>query len=429
MKGKSRIGCPRHCSPKTGWVGCFEEVMGQFAISMPQLGESIAEATLLRLKVKPGEKVEMDQEVAEVETSKAVMSVTTSYGGVWKEWKATEGKSYAVGAVLGFVEVAGRKEEVSPKQTGTHEKKRHKKAGVKRVTSEESGGNGNGHRVTPTIQGLPVPARAAGASYLSPRMKARIEELGLHAADLAGLAPSGAKGRVTIEDFERFMADLEKQKLTPASSMRVAVADAMRRSWLRPLATVGRTAGMDALLAHRKKHPSKPGPTLYAVRALGIALAENSLPAGRLVGSRIVHPGSIDIAFAVEAEDGVLVPVLRKVNETTLDQLTALYAERMRQAKERKIPAEALGGSVAVVTNYGTFGLDWATPIPLPEQSLVLGLGAGKKVPEWDERTQSFCPRTLAPLTLSFDHRVIDGGAAGRLLARVAELLENPEKL
>ena len=402
--------------------------MGQFAISMPQLGESIAEATLLRLKVKAGDKIEMDQEVAEVETSKAVMSITTSYGGVWKEWKATEGKSYAVGAVLGYVEVAGKKEEKVESKIKPPEKKERVKKGD-RKKGAVVGENGNGHGVSPTIQGLPVPARAAGASYLSPRMKARIEELGLHAADLAGLAPSGAKGRVTIEDFERFMADLEKQKLTPASSMRVAVADAMRRSWLRPLATVGRTAGMDALLAHRKKHPAKPGPTLYAVRALGIALAENSLPAGRLVGNRIVHPGSIDIAFAVEAEDGVLVPVLRKVNQTKLNQLTEIYAERMTQAKERKIPAEALGGSVAVVTNYGTFGLDWATPIPLPEQSLVLGLGAGKKVPEWDEKTQSFRPKTVAPLTLSFDHRVIDGGAAGRLLARVAELLENPDKL
>lgn len=406
----------------------LRKIMGQFAISMPQLGESIAEATLLRLKVKAGDKIEMDQEVAEVETSKAVMSITTSYGGVWKEWKATEGKSYAVGAVLGYVEVAGKKEEKVESKIKPPEKKERVKIGD-RKKGAVVGENGNGHGVSPTIQGLPVPARAAGASYLSPRMKARIEELGLHAADLAGLAPSGAKGRVTIEDFERFMADLEKQKLTPASSMRVAVADAMRRSWLRPLATVGRTAGMDALLAHRKKHPAKPGPTLYAVRALGIALAENSLPAGRLVGNRIVHPGSIDIAFAVEAEDGVLVPVLRKVNQTKLNQLTGIYAERMAQAKERKIPAEALGGSVAVVTNYGTFGLDWATPIPLPEQSLVLGLGAGKKVPEWDEKTQSFRPKTVAPLTLSFDHRVIDGGAAGRLLARVAELLENPDKL
>ena len=403
--------------------------MGQFAISMPQLGESIAEATLLRLKVKPGETIEADQEVAEVETSKAVMSVTTSYGGVWKEWKAKEGQSYPVGTVLGYVEVAGREESKGIKKSpdGGRKVQPKEKEGKKKIHS--NGENGNGKGVLPTIQGLPVPARAAGASYLSPRMKARIEELGLHAADLAGLAPSGAKGRVTIEDFERFMLDLEKQKLTPASSMRVAVADAMRRSWLRPLATVGRTAGMDALLAHRKKHPAKPGPTLYAVRALGIALAENSLPAGRLVGSRIVHPGSIDIAFAVEAEDGVLVPVLRRVNETNLNTLAALYAERMKQAKERKIPAEALGGSVAVVTNYGTFGLDWATPIPRPEQSLVLGLGAGKKVPEWDAETQSFQPRTVAPLTLSFDHRVIDGGAAGRLLARVAELLESPEKL
>ena len=406
----------------------LRKIMGQFAISMPQLGESIAEATLLRLKVKAGDKIQMDQEVAEVETSKAVMSITTSYGGVWKEWKATEGKSYPVGAVLGYVEVAGKKEEKVESKIKPPEKKERVKIGD-RKKGAVVGENGNGHGVSPTIQGLPVPARAAGASYLSPRMKARIEELGLHAADLAGLAPSGAKGRVTIEDFERFMADLEKQKLTPASSMRVAVADAMRRSWLRPLATVGRTAGMDALLAHRKKHPAKPGPTLYAVRALGIALAENSLPAGRLVGNRIVHPGSIDIAFAVEAEDGVLVPVLRKVNQTKLNQLTGIYAERMAQAKERKIPAEALGGSVAVVTNYGTFGLDWATPIPLPEQSLVLGLGAGKKVPEWDEKTQSFRPKTVAPLTLSFDHRVIDGGAAGRLLARVAELLENPDKL
>jgi len=412
--------------------------MGLVAISMPQLGESIAEATLIRLKVKPGDKVKADQEVAEVETSKAVMSVTTSYGGVWKEWKAKEGKSYPGGYVLGQVEAAGVTVEEPAKKAQTPAAAGGKKPGKDLAekkskgaipVAHENGANGNGSEVLPTITGLPVPAKAAGASYLSPRMKARINELGLHAADLAGLAPSGGKGRVTIEDFERFIADLEKQKLTPASSMRVAVADAMRRSWTRPLATVGRGARMDAVMAHRKQHPGKPGPTLYAARALGMALGENSAPAGRLVGNRIVHPSSIDIGFAVEAEDGVLVPVLRKVNQTSLDKMLPGYTELMRQAKERKLPADAVGGSVAVVTNYGTFGLEWATPIPLPEQSLVMGLGAAKKVPAWDEKTNSFQPVNEARLTLSFDHRVIDGGAAGRLLARVAELLENPEKL
>ena len=103
--------------------------MGQFAISMPQLGESIAEATLLRLQVKSGEKVEMDQEVAEVETSKAVMSVTTSYGGVWKEWKAKEGKSYAVGAVLGYVEVADAQKRSRRNESGVRKKRNGQKVG------------------------------------------------------------------------------------------------------------------------------------------------------------------------------------------------------------------------------------------------------------------------------------------------------------
>src|SRR4029077_17959254 len=106
-------------------------------------------------------------------------------------------------------------------------------------------------RVQPTVRGLPVPANAAGASYLSPRLKARMVELGLSAADLSGIAGSGAAGRVTIEDFEKFIAHLEKQKISGASSMRVAVADAMRRSWTRPLATVGLPVILDAILVHR----------------------------------------------------------------------------------------------------------------------------------------------------------------------------------
>ncbi|MEO6788222.1 MAG: 2-oxo acid dehydrogenase subunit E2, partial [Chthoniobacteraceae bacterium] len=78
---------------------------------------------------------------------------------------------------------------------------------------------------------------------------------------------------------------------------------------------------------------------------------------------------------------------------------------------------------------FGTFGLTWATPIPLPEQTLVLGLGAGSIVPSWDKEKNQFVPVTEADVTLSFDHRVLDGGAAGRLLKRIVELLQEPEKL
>jgi pyruvate/2-oxoglutarate dehydrogenase complex dihydrolipoamide acyltransferase (E2) component len=291
-------------------------------------------------------------------------------------------------------------------------------------------GNGHGdHAVQPTVRGLPVPAHAAGASYMSPRMKARMNELGLHAADLAGIAGSGAAGRVTIQDFESFLACLEQSKLTPASSMRVAVADAMRRSWTRPLATVALPVAIDALLEHRKASQPKPGPALYALRALALALTENSAPAGRLVGHHIVHPNAIDVGFAVEAEDGVLVPVLREANKRPLRELVGRYNELVELARQRRLPAHATGGSVATVTNFGTFGLTWATPIPLPEQTLVLGMGAGRVVPSWDAARSEFLPMTEANLTLSFDHRVLDGGAAGRLLARIAALLATPETL
>jgi pyruvate/2-oxoglutarate dehydrogenase complex dihydrolipoamide acyltransferase (E2) component len=121
--------------------------------------------------------------------------------------------------------------------------------------------------------------------------------------------------------------------------------------------------------------------------------------------------------------------VLRNADTRTLSDLVPRYNELVELARQRRLPNEATGGSVATVTNFGTFGLTWATPIPLPEQTLVLGLGAGKKVPHWDVATKQFIPVTEANLTLSFDHRVLDGGAAGRLLSRVASLLQTPEKL
>jgi len=396
--------------------------MPQVPIIMPQLGESIAEATVVNVLVKAGDEVRADQDVLEVETNKATMNVASPCAGRVQKLLVTPNESYPVGAVLGYLE-ASREEA--------------QRLGLDQPQPTTNGANGDEdgkaekkkQGVEPTVRGLPVPAHAAGATYMSPRMKARMNELGLHAADLAGLAGSGAGGRVTIQDFEKFIANLEQSKLSAASSMRVAVADAMRRSWTRPLATVALPVCLDPMLAHRKGSSPKPGPALYGLRALAIALAENSAVAGRLVGNHIVHPNAIDVGFAVEAEDGVLVPVLRNADKRPLKELVQRYNELVELARQRRLPKDATGGSIATVTNFGTFGLTWATPIPLPEQTLVLGMGAGRKVPNWDEAKGAFVPATEGNLTLSFDHRVLDGGAAGRLLSRIATLLKNPEKL
>ena len=212
--------------------------------------------------------------------------------------------------------------------------------------------------------------------------------------------------------------------------MRIAVADSMRRSWTRPLATVTVPIIMDAVLGHRKTTlDPKPGVTLYAIRALALAISENTAVAGRLIGTRIVHPNSIDIGFAVEADDGVLVPVIREAEKHSLAELTAPYEKLIHRAQERRLPSESIGCGIATVTNVGPFGITSATPIPLPEQNLVLGLMAGRKTPIWDNEKEDFVPKTESQFILSFDHRILDGGAAGRLLQRIGQLLQEPGKL
>ncbi|MFC5453822.1 2-oxo acid dehydrogenase subunit E2 [Prosthecobacter fluviatilis] len=414
--------------------------MRTIPILMPQLGESIAEATIIRILVEPGRVVEAGCDLFEVETNKATMAVTAPCAGKVGQIVATPKTSYAVGSTLAAFEISAEDAQLlglSDEPSAKAEAPSHDRSGggsdeVENLHFKISDNDVISTRqptVEPVVGGLPVPAGAAGASYISPRMRARMAELGLNSSDLAGVPGTGAGGRVTVEDFESFLRGLEQHRMTPASPMRIAVADSMRRSWTRPLATVGSPIMLDAMLAHRRKADPKPGPALYVIRALAIALSENTAFAGRLVGNRIVHPLAIDIGFAVEVEDGVMVPTLREVEKTPLIKLVPTYNKLVEQARARRLPNDVKRPGIATVTNFGTFGIVWATPIPLPEQNLVLGLGAGSKVPHWSEEVNQFIPVTEAELTLSFDHRVLDGGGAGRLLKRVAELLQKPELL
>ena len=410
--------------------------MPTIPILMPQLGESIAEATIIRILVEPGRNVEAGCDLFEVETNKATMAVTAPCAGKIGQIVATTQTSYAVGATLAAFEITdedaqslGISEEPKPVAKAPRTSSSEEVENLHFKISDNDVISTRQPTVEPVVGGLPVPAGATGASYISPRMRARMLELGLNASDLAGVPGTGAGGRVTVEDFEAFLRALEQHRMTPASPMRIAVADSMRRSWARPLATVGSPVMLDALLAHRKKADPKPGPALYVIRALALALAENTAFAGRLVGNRIVHPLAIDIGFAVEVDDGVMVPTLREVEKTPLVKLVPTYNKLVEQARARRLPNDVNRPGIATVTNFGTFGIVWATPIPLPEQNLVLGLGAGSKVPHWSDEVQQFIPVTEAELTLSFDHRVLDGGGAGRLLKRVADLLQKPELL
>jgi pyruvate/2-oxoglutarate dehydrogenase complex dihydrolipoamide acyltransferase (E2) component len=407
--------------------------MPRVPILMPQLGESIAEATIVDIKVKPGDDVASDQEIIDVETNKAVMGVTTPCKGRIAEITVQLEKTYPVGAVLGYVEASEEDAARFLKQTPPAPQREvaeeiPARAAQEAVPARErriAAHDGEGARAGE----LPVPAITKGATFLSPRVRARMAELQLTTADLAGIMGTGAGNRVTIRDLENFLRKVESQPAHEASAMRTGVADAMRRSWTRPLSTIGSSVNLDPVLQDRQSREPKPGVGLYALRALALALAENPGAAAKLIGNRVVRSNSIDIGIAVEVEDGIMVPVIRNADKISLADLTTQYRELVELARQRRISPDMQAGGLATVSNFGIFGMEWGTPIPLPDQTLLLGLGVGKKVPWWDEQKKEFVPRTEAQITLSFDHRSIDGGGAGRLLKRVIELLENPKRL
>ncbi len=427
--------------------------MPKVPILMPQLGDSIAEATVLRLLVEPGENVAADQEIFEVETNKATMGVTTECAGVLSEVFIKEGDSVVVGAFMAMIEATDEEIErsgatplgadnqavmptspehgLSPAHVPAPEvPDEEKDAGVHfGVTAGSYQDSAAPLKGQPSVRGLPVPAGMKGAHYMSPRMRARMDELGMRASDIAFISGSGAGGRVTIEDLEDFLNYVEKWPHRKASAMRLAVADAMRRSWTRPLASAGRPVFMDPLIKHRKQSPLKPGITLYFARALALALAEYPECAGYLVGENIVTPRTIDIGIAVQVADGVMVPVLRRVNEFTIEELLDEYNRLVAQARRRRLTPEDCAGGIATVTNFGGFGLTFAAPMPMPSESIILGVGAVSKTPIWSDEVESFIPVSKANIVLTGDHRVVDGADIGRLLMRVAELLQRPEFL
>jgi len=407
--------------------------MPQVPIIMPQLGESIAEATVVDIKVKTGDEVVTDQEIIDVETNKAVMGVTTPCKGKIDKITVQLKETYPVGAILGYVEAseadAARfaKQAPPPPQREVAEEiparadQEVMPAHERKIAARGRDGERAGE--------LPVPASTKGESFMSPRVRARMAELQLTTADLAGIMGTGAGNRVTVRDLENFLHKIENQTAHEASAIRAGVADAMRRSWTRPLSTIGSSVNLDPVLQNRKTRDPKPGPGLYALRALALALAENPNAAAKLIGNRVVESSSVDVGIAVEAEDGIMVPVIRAADKTSLADLATKYKELVDLARQRRISPDMQAGGIATVSNFETFGMEWGTPIPLPDQTLLLGLGVGKKVPSWDEAKKEFVPKTEAQITLSFDHRSIDGGGAGRLLKRVIELLEDPKKL
>jgi pyruvate/2-oxoglutarate dehydrogenase complex dihydrolipoamide acyltransferase (E2) component len=391
--------------------------MPKVPIIMPQLGESIAEATIVRFSVEIGDTVEVDQEIIEVETNKAVMGVTTPCAGKIESFSASINEAYPIGTVLGYVEAS------------VEDAERLNAAGAGPIAQHSAPSEAPSFQSSEGTYPISPLIRSEGGPFISPRVRARIDDLGWSQPEVGLLAGTGKGGRVTARDLENYLAALESNPSEKASAMRLAVSDSMRRSWARPLATAGVAFPLDPVLNHRKQIEVAPGPALYVAKALAVAISEHPTYAARLAGDKLVLPKSIDIGIAVEVEDGIIVPVIRNLDQQPISKLGKIYQELVSAARTRRLPEDAREGSIASVTNFGPLGITWATPIPLPTETLIAGLGRGEKRPVWDDASGQFKPVSMAELTITFDHRIMDGGAAGRLIQRMVALLADPDSL
>lgn len=379
-------------------------------VKLPQFGESAAEATIMAWLVPPGSPVAAEQDLLEVQTEKSVLAVASPAAGILVEHCVEPGAKPMVGEVLAWLEIADGTAVPASAQAATPAAMPTSAAPVAPMAVQVP------RRGSDKVVHLPP------AGFLSPRVRMLMDEQGVLNADLSGITGTGEGGRITADDLHHYLST--GNQLSP---MRQAIATSMMRSWSRPLATAARPVRLDPLLAHRRTIEGRPSATVYALRALALALKDDMRLACRLVGTRLIQPKSLDLAVAVEVDDGVLTPVVKAVDTLDLAALSAKVDLVVERARTRK--AGDGGDAVGAVTNYGTFGLTWATPIPQPGHATILGLGAVQSMPDWNPATKGWDRIRQAELTVTFDHRIADGGAAARLLLRIADLMEHPERL
>lgn len=450
---------------------------------LPDLGEGLTGAEVVRWMVEVGEVIAVDQPVVEVETAKAVVEVPCPYGGVVTARYGEEGEEIAVGAPLVTVAVAAASAEGSVGQ-GPAE------PGVVAAEVErplvgfgvaEPGRGGQRRRVggpasasvsapaavavsapasvsAPAAKAEPAPAVAGAVAVrapavsvtpavvpvISPLVRRLAREQGI---DLAALTGSGPDGLIMRADVERAVAakvaapapaasavPAGQDTVVPLRGLRKAVAEKLSRSHREiPAATCWVDADATELMALRRQLNATPGPKVSVLALLArictVALARFPELNSSVTedGSGIVRHAAVHLGFAAQGERGLVVPVVRDAQGRSTEQLGEELGRLTDAARSGALtPAELTGGTFTL-NNYGVFGVDGSTPILNHPEAAMLGVGRIVAKP-WVHQGE-LAVREVTQLSFTFDHRVCDGGTAGGFLRFVADCVEQPGML
>jgi pyruvate dehydrogenase E2 component (dihydrolipoamide acetyltransferase) len=419
-------------------------------IKLQALKEGVESVEVNAVKVAPGDMIAKDQALLEVQADKAALDVASPVAGRVAKILVKAGDQVKVGQPYVLIDVtdgAAAPEAKVPARKVQQEKEPSPKPIVPPSPAPREVREGNGRRAPAPPP--PGPAAEPGALPLAgPATRHLARELGV---DLRLVTGSGRNGRITAEDVKSFVRQMASGPApvttTPAATaapklpdfakfgpvepqpltrVRKVTAGQMTLAWsLVPHVTQHDLADVIDLEAFRKAQTTGPKLTVtaFALKAAAIALKEfptfNSsldLASGQLILKRYCH-----IGVAVDTEGGLLVPVIRDVDKKSVTELAQELAEAAELARKGK--ADMQGGTFTI-TNLGGIGGTGFTPIVNWPEVAILGLSRSRLEPV--VRGEQVVPRLLLPLSLSYDHRVIDGAAAARFARRLAEMLENP---
>jgi 2-oxoisovalerate dehydrogenase E2 component (dihydrolipoyl transacylase) len=406
---------------------------------LPDLGEGLIDATVVKWLVAAGDLIAVDQPVAEVETAKATVEVPSPHGGIVTVLCAAEGETLAIGKPL--LVVAGEDED-APVARGSgpvlvgygtvQRRPRHRRDlfGGPVPAAPASGGPVSGASRGPAA----TPVRGAVA-VASPVVRRLAKDHGVDLAKLRGSGPGGLIVRADVAAATRpaTPAAEEGARRVPLRGRRKAAADRFTRSHTElPAATCWVDADATELRVAKRRISTDARPVgLLALlgRICVAALAKHpdlnstvDAERGELVLHRAVHLG-----FAAQGRDGLVVPVVRDAQELSTAGLAAEMARLVARARAGELtPAEVSGGTFTL-NNYGVFGVDGASPLLNHPEAAMLGVGRIVARP-WG-RDGGIELRDLVQLGLTFDHRVCDGAVAGGFLRHVADCVEEPLRL
>ena len=408
---------------------------------LPDIGEGLTEAEIVRWLIAEGDPVEADQPIVEVETDKAVVEIPSPYEGIVIRHGGAEGETIEVGAVLVVIgdqdEAVGKKPLVEAPEV----------APIVGTLIEEA----------EVIESAPrSPAPVATSVKALPIVRKLARDAGL---DLETVTGTGTGGRIMREDVESAIAALppvsrsdedasppgtlgevirpraETDRATPPderrpmSRLRRTIAANMSKSWAEiPHVTtfddVDATRLFEVRAALSERHDTRIPIEALVVRAVLPALHAFPEFNATLDGDDLLVHGSHDVGIAVDTPDGLLVAVIRDADSMGVLDLATEVGRLGKGARERKLTPDELTGQTFTVSNIGAVGGGHGTPIVPPGTTAILSIGRAKSKPIVDDGDLVIAP--VMPLSLSYDHRVIDGGLGRRFMALLMENLEEP---